>query len=259
MNRQKPTTMKINPSLSSILFSLAAAAVLCCHSCHGKKDYNAPHHHQGVLKPYEAGPFTSIELDDSDEKVLDAGKPIMKQVREAGSLEGTSICVQDVSAPKEAVWSQILDMDAYEGKVPKVSECKNYVAKLNEDGTSTMKTKMAVKVLPGYGYTSFYDHTYDPSKDSMTWRLDYEKTSDFDDVAGHWHLESHPTKPDCTRVFYAADIKLKGAVPGPVMNFVSKSALKTATGWVKKESEKNPSAELKLAFVDKSKMTAEVE
>ena len=52
---------------------------------------------------------------------------------------------------QEAVWSQILDLDAYKGKVPKVSKCENYVAKLNEDGTSTMKTEMAVKVIPGYG------------------------------------------------------------------------------------------------------------
>jgi hypothetical protein len=67
--------------------------------------------------------------------------------------------------------------------------------------------------------------------------LDYEKTSDFDDVSGHWHLEAHPEKPDCTRVFYACDIKLRGAVPKPVVNYLSKSALLTATGWVKKESE----------------------
>lgn len=89
----------------------------------------------------------------------------------------------------------------------------------------------------------------------MTWRLDYEKSSDFDDVSGHWHLESHPNNPNRTRVYYACDIKLKGAVPGPVVNFVSKSALKAATGWVKKESEKNPTAQVNLSFVDKSKLT----
>merc|ERR1719343_39587 len=170
----------------------------------------------------------------------------MKQTQggEGDEIGGTSICVQDVAAPKEAVWSQILDLDAYKGKVPKVSSSKNYVAKLNEDGTSTMKTEMSLKVIPGYGYTSFYDHTYDPEKDSMTWRLDYDKTSDFDDVSGHWHLECHPSKPNRTRVFYACDVKLKGAVPGPVVNYISKSALKTATGWVKKESEKNPGTEI---------------
>ena len=69
-------------------------------------------------------------------------------------------------------------------------------------------------------------------------------------------MENHPEKPNCTRVFYACDVKLKGAVPGPVVNYISKSALKTATGWVKKESEKNPDARVNLAFVDRSKMTA---
>lgn len=251
-----------NYSLSSLwIVVIVLVVVTQLASCHGKKqNRDLPHIHRGVLSSFEAGPFDSIELDKNDEKVLDSGKPIMKMTQgEGDELGGSSICVQDVAAPKEAVWSQILDFDAYKGKVPKVGECKNYVAKLNDDGTSTMKTQMSVKVIPGYGYTSFYDHTYAPTKDSLTWRLDYDKTSDFDDVSGHWHLESHPTKPDCTRVFYAADVKLKGAVPGPVMNFISKSALKTATGWVKKESEKNPSAKVDLAFVDRSKLTAEVE
>lgn len=57
-----------------------------------------------------------------------------------------------------------------------------------------------------------------------------------DDVSGHWHLEETPSGR--TRVFYACDIKLKGSVPGPILNYLSKSALKTATAWVKKESEK---------------------
>ena len=72
----------------------------------------------------------------------------------------------------------------------------------------------------------------------MTWTLDYDKTSDMDDVSGHWHLEETPKGR--TRVFYACDIMLKGSVPGPIMNYLSKAALKSATAWVKKESEKNP-------------------
>jgi protein involved in sex pheromone biosynthesis len=44
---------------------------------------------------------------------------------------------------------------------------------------------------------------------------------------------------------------LKGAVPGPVVNFLSKTALKTATSWVKKESEKNPKG-TKPAFIKKA-------
>lgn len=76
----------------------------------------------------------------------------------------------------------------------------------------------------------------------MVWTLDYDKTSDFYDVSGHWHLEEHPDDPNWTRVFYACDILLKGTVPKPVLNYLSQSALRTATGWVKKESEKSSGA-----------------
>lgn len=80
---------------------------------------------------------------------------------------------------------------------------------------------------------------YHKGKDSLTWKLDYDKTSDFDDVSGHWHVEDHPTRPGTSRVFYACDIKMRGSVPGPVLNYISKKALQQATGWVKKESEKH--------------------
>jgi hypothetical protein len=50
-------------------------------------------------------------------------------------------------------------------------------------------------------------------------------------------------------VFYACDIQLKGSVPKPVVNFLSKTALKTATGWVKKESEANPAGKIPTAFL----------
>jgi hypothetical protein len=52
-------------------------------------------------------------------------------------------------------------------------------------------------------------------------------------------------------VFYACDIKTKGSVPGPVLNFISKSALKQATSWVKKESEAAPDASIPDKFASK--------
>jgi hypothetical protein len=78
----------------------------------------------------------------------------------------------------------------------------------------------------------------------MVWTLDYDKTSDFDDVSGHWHVCNHPSKEGCTRVFYACDIKMAGSVPKPIINFLGKVALKQATSWVKKESESLPQATL---------------
>lgn len=161
---------------------------------------------------------------------------------------GRAICVQDVKAPKKAVWNQILDLNDYMGKVNKLKECQNYFFQRNDDGTYRIKTKMVVGVLPGYSYEYYCDHTYFPKLDSMTWSLDYDKLSDFDDVAGHWHLEDHPKKKGCTRVFYACDIKFRRAVPGPVMNFLTKAALRQATAWVKKESEKKPSADYPADF-----------
>ena len=97
-------------------------------------------------------------------------------------------------------------------------------------------------------YENYYDHCYSPNHDSVTWSLDYDKTSDFDDVSGHWHVEEHPKKPGHSRVFYACDLKFKNSLPGPIMNFLQKTALKQATGWVKKESEGNPAAEIPQEF-----------
>jgi hypothetical protein len=81
----------------------------------------------------------------------------------------------------------------------------------------------------------------------LVWGLDYDKRSDFDDVSGHWHLEEN--KPGTTRVFYACDIKFIGTVPGPVMNILSKQALKQATSWVKRESEALPTAKFPVNLI----------
>eukprot|EP00593_Proboscia_inermis_P014742 CAMPEP_0171299284 /NCGR_PEP_ID=MMETSP0816-20121228/8096_1 /TAXON_ID=420281 /ORGANISM="Proboscia inermis, Strain CCAP1064/1" /LENGTH=194 /DNA_ID=CAMNT_0011774967 /DNA_START=151 /DNA_END=735 /DNA_ORIENTATION=- len=191
-----------------------------------------------------------MTVESKDEKILSGGKPVMKQIPDENDPNGggKAICVQDIGAPKNAVWNQILGLNAYAGKVPKVKECKNYEVTRNADGSSTIKTKMVIGVLPGYKYESYYDHTFHPNDDSCVWSLDYDKYSDFDDVAGHWHIEDHPKKTGCTRVFYACDIKLRGAVPGPVMNILTKSALKSATSWVKKESEAAPASEMPSNF-----------
>jgi len=214
-----------------------------------KINRNAAHGHRGLLSVYKPGPFDMV-LDRSDEKVLEKGNPVMKQLPgdDGDELSGKAICIQDVAAPKKAVWNQILDLDSYKGKVNKLKECKNYLVKKNLDGTMRIKTKMVIGVMPGYSYENYYDHCYSPKDDSVTWSLDYDKTSDFDDVSGHWHVEEHPKKPGHSRVFYACDLKFKNSLPGPIMNFLQKTALKQATGWVKKESESNPEADIPAQF-----------
>lgn len=119
-----------------------------------KIDRNTAHPHKGKLSPYNPGPF-HLKLTASDEKELLLGKSVMKQVQdEAGSTGGRAICIQDVHAPKCAVWNQILNFDSYVGKVSRLKECKKYFSQRNKDGSTTIKVKMLVGVIPGYKVSS---------------------------------------------------------------------------------------------------------
>jgi hypothetical protein len=62
---------------------------------------------------------------------------------------------------------------------------------------------------------------------------------------------SHVYIQGCTRVFYACDIALRTSPPGPILNYISKSALKQATSWVKKESESEPDNVIPKEFASK--------
>jgi hypothetical protein len=118
------------------------------------KNRDAPHGHTGVMKPYTAGPF-GMDIKTEDEETLLKGNSVMKQLPDpTDKLGGKAICVQDVEAPKSAIWRQILDMDSYVGKVNKVKECKNYAVKDNGDGSVQVKTKMVLGVIPGYSVRS---------------------------------------------------------------------------------------------------------
>jgi len=136
-----------------VLAALVAISVGGGGVADAKKDRNLPHPHRGLLKPYEPGPFESVQLSKQDEQKLASGQPVMKQtVADASNpaAGGGAICVQDVDAPKDAVWNQILDMNSYKGKVPKVLTAKNYYEGKTKDGDSRFKTRMVVGVLPGY-------------------------------------------------------------------------------------------------------------
>lgn len=113
-----------------------------------KKDHNQPHPHQGLLKPYTPGSF-DVKLTKQDEQKLAAGQPVMKQSKDDPS-GGGAICVQDVNAGKSIVWDQILDMNSYKGKVPKVVTSKNYFEGKGKDGGNRFKTRMVIGVMPGY-------------------------------------------------------------------------------------------------------------
>jgi len=121
-----------------------------------RKDHNAPHPHRGLIKAYEPGPF-HVSLTKQDEQKLASGEPVMKQTMEDKndpSAGGGAICVQDVQAPKSIVWNQILDLNSYKGKVPKVLTSKNYFQEKTKDGGNRFKTKMVIGVMPGYSVST---------------------------------------------------------------------------------------------------------
>jgi hypothetical protein len=136
----------------SLHLLLALLLLRCSWSEARGKDRNQPHPFKGVLKPYEPGPF-DISLSASDESKLESGQPVMKQTlpsKEDPEAGGGAICVQDVMAPPSLVWEQILDLNGYKGKVPKVLTSQNYYTGKDGDGSERIKTKMVLGVLPGY-------------------------------------------------------------------------------------------------------------
>lgn len=124
-----------------------------------KINRDAGHTHNGILKQYSPGAF-NMKMESKDEEILSKGNSVMKSLPAdndpEGKLGGKAICVQDIDAPKKAVWRQILDMDSYVGKVSKVKECNNYSVEPNPDGTVRFKTKMVLGVMPGYSVSRQY-------------------------------------------------------------------------------------------------------
>ena len=74
------------------------------------------------------------------------------------------------------------------------------------------------------------------AQNCMVFNLDYDRRSDLDDSVGYWFAQ--PTGPASCRVFYSCEVKLRGWVPGPVYNVLTKQALKQATTWVSTEAVK---------------------
>ena len=152
---QIPVPITMTTMIRSKTFRVAQVFLVFLAVCNSKKDRNSAHRNNGILKAYEPGPFENLSLSSADEIMLDQGKPVMKQTMPSDDdAGGGAICVQDIAAPKQAVWNQILRMNDYEGKVSKVKECKNYQVTQHDDGTFTIKTKQILGVMPGYSVSN---------------------------------------------------------------------------------------------------------
>jgi ribosome-associated toxin RatA of RatAB toxin-antitoxin module len=195
-------------------------------------DATKPHPHQGVLVAYAGAP-PRVELGPQDLEKLAQGKSVLKQTQN-GSGEGASgrgVAVQDIHAEPPVIWDRIQDYAAYPRMVDNVKTCEVY-----ERSGEHVKVHFVIGA-PMISIEYYIDHIYRPSEGWMTWRLDYTRTSDFDDTVGFWRVEPLPEKPGWSRVYYSVDLKAAGWVPPPIEQAFATMGLSKATGWVKKEAE----------------------
>jgi len=201
--------------------------------------FTEPHDHTGVVTPFQPGD-PKITLDKKALSILASGRPYQTQIQ--SGTGGRGLVVQDVDAPTDVVWGRILDYDNYTKMAPKTSESKNYKVvdvkpTKNNPLSQIIYTRMKVG-FPMLKLEFFIKHLYYPELNSLTWTLDYEKKSDFNDTCGLWYVIPHPDDPENkTRLFYSVEVSMFDWVPKFVVDFMSSKALTDATSWVKKFSE----------------------
>lgn len=196
-------------------------------------DVTKPHPHKGVLKPYPRPP-PPLKLSDAERKLLEAGKPAMRQAEaDAG---GRGMAIFAVKASPDVTWATINDFNSY----PKwIKEVKNIEVYRRDGGKIDVAFKIeSFPVTIEY----FIHHEYDLVKRWGTWTLDYARESDLDDSVGFWRVNPVEGKPGESVVEYSVDIAIKGWVPGFIRKMLVDDGLKTATGWVKVQSEKRAQA-----------------
>ena len=206
--------------LAILMFASAALAA----------DAGKPHPHQGLLKPYDAGPL-DITLDDEKLKDLAKGDLVIITIEDEDT-GGRGIAIQDIAAPPDTVWSRIRGFANYPEWVGPVKEAEIYRTEGNDTFT---RTKISGFL---YKYEYFLINTWHPEHAMLTWVMDYDRYSDFDDCVGVWFVEAHPDKEGWSRAWFSSDLKLRAKIPGFLMGFIKKQGLKDATSWVKEQSEK---------------------
>ena len=149
-----------------------------------------------------------------------------------------------------------MDLKKYPEMVSGVDGCVTY-ADTNQNGLQIVKSTYDISALhmkvgrhfqtvacrltrrawlPRAQFKYYVTHTYDPAQRCMVFHLDYDRRSDLDDTVGYWYVD--PAGRATCRVFYSCECKLRGWVPGPVYNMLTKEAVKKATTWVERESVK---------------------
>lgn len=193
-------------------------------------DAGKPHPHQGLLKPYEPGTI-KVELTADHHEKLAQGDLVIITIEDEDT-GGRGIAILDIEAPPQVVWSRIRGFEHYAEWVGPVKEAEVYRTEGNDTFT---RTKIRGFL---YKYEYFLVNTWWPDHDTLTWVMDYERYSDFDDCVGAWYVEAHPDKEGWSRAWFSSDLKLRAKIPSFLMSFIKKQGLKDATSWVQEQSER---------------------
>jgi ribosome-associated toxin RatA of RatAB toxin-antitoxin module len=210
--------------------SVIVLAGLCAAGVAGAADADRSHDHQGKLAPYEPGAI-GVELSEKDLEKLAEDDLVIITIEDEDT-GGRGIAIQDIAAPPDVVWSRITGYENYPEWVGPVKETEVYRTEGNDTYT---RVKISGFL---YKYEYYLHNTMHPDQDMLTWVLDYDRRSDFDDCVGAWYVEPHPEKEGWSRAWFSSDLKLRAKIPGFLMKFIKKKGLKDATAWVKEESEK---------------------
>lgn len=260
--------LRLNPLMGGARsHAVSLLLALCGFRAAGAASDSLPHYHTGRLTPYKIE-APNLLLSAADERALQAGKPVMQALVADDGETRRMVMVQDIPAPSSVVLgcaqrrstppgahrrrarrsraprpptvcppcsrSRIVDFNKYSQMVSGVDRCVTY-ASCEGDGLQTTKSTYEISALH-LRLKYYMEHTYSPEARCMTFRLDYDKRSDIDDSVGYWYVD--PTGRASCRVFYSCECKLRGWVPPPVYNILTKEALKKATVWVSAESVK---------------------
>jgi len=205
-------------------------------SC-GSADPSIPHIHQGSLEPFKAGKPPAPT--SSEEAALRAGKTVTVKNMD-GDQGGRATAVFEVAAPPEIVWDCINDIKAYPKMVTGVVAVSIYDGPRTSGGVTTKKAQWTLGFM-GYKQTYYNVLTFEPRQNSMTFKLDYTRNSDFDDAVGKWYVEPIGDGSS-SRVFYSAALQLRIWLPKFVVNALFESTLGQATSWVAPEAMKRLAA-----------------
>ena len=208
--------------LFSLIFTMTAGLATAA-------DEIKPHPHRGILPPYDPVPM-DIVLDEEQLEELAEGDLVQMTIEdEEGG--GTGIGVIDIAAPIDTVWSRIMGFEHYPEWVGPVDLCEVY-----HQAGDTINTHVEISGFL-YSYEYYLTNIFWPEQNMLTWTLDYDRESEFDDCVGAWYVEPHPDKENWSRAWFSSDLKLNSPIPGFLMGFIKRKGIRDAISWVKEQSE----------------------